>query len=117
MGGGCSRLDLGQDFRGRPRRPAIGHRKARDSPAIKELSRTRCISRMRRQARPIYVAVTCHLVSGLNMRKFLAVLVISSWASFAHAQKADLIVTNAKIVTLDPASTIAQALAVREGKI
>jgi len=51
------------------------------------------------------------------MRKFLAILVISSWATLAHAQKADLIVTNAKIVTLDPASTIAQALAVREGKI
>ncbi|MCK1297245.1 MULTISPECIES: amidohydrolase [unclassified Bradyrhizobium] len=51
------------------------------------------------------------------MRKLLAILVISCWASLAYAQKADLIVTNAKIVTLDPASTIAQALAVRDGKI
>ena len=51
------------------------------------------------------------------MRRLLAVLVISSWASLAYAQKADLVVTNAKIVTLDSASTIAQALAVREGKI
>ena len=51
------------------------------------------------------------------MRKFLAILFISSSATLAHAQKADLIVTNAKIVTLDPASTIAQALAVREGRI
>jgi predicted amidohydrolase YtcJ len=51
------------------------------------------------------------------MRKLLASLVISSWAIAAHAQTADLIVTNAKIVTLDPASTIAQALAVREGRI
>ena len=51
------------------------------------------------------------------MRNFLAILVITSWAALAHAQKADLIVTNAKIVTLDPASTIAQALAVREGRI
>ena len=51
------------------------------------------------------------------MRKLLAVLVIASWAAVAHAQTADLIVTNAKIVTLDPASTIAQALAVREGRI
>ena len=51
------------------------------------------------------------------MRKFLAILVISSWATLAHAQNADLIVTNAKIVTLDSASTIAQALAVREGRI
>ncbi|TWA92619.1 amidohydrolase [Bradyrhizobium stylosanthis] len=51
------------------------------------------------------------------MRKLLAILVISCWATSAHAQKADLVVTNAKIVTLDPASTIAQALAVREGKI
>lgn len=57
------------------------------------------------------------LISGLMMRKYLAILVISCWATSAHAQKADLIVTNAKIVTLDPASTIAQALAVREGKI
>src|SRR6478672_451198 len=51
------------------------------------------------------------------MRKLLAVLAISSWATLAYGQKADLIVTNAKIVTLDTASTIAQALAVREGKI
>jgi predicted amidohydrolase YtcJ len=51
------------------------------------------------------------------MRKLLATLVISSWAVVAHAQTADLVVTNAKIVTLDPASTIAQALAVREGRI
>ena len=51
------------------------------------------------------------------MRKLLAILVITSWATLAYAQKADLIVTNAKIVTLDPASTVAQALAVREGRI
>ncbi|PDT85753.1 amidohydrolase [Bradyrhizobium sp. Y36] len=51
------------------------------------------------------------------MRKYLAILLISCWASLAYAQKADLIVTNAKIVTLDPASTTAQALAVRDGKI
>jgi predicted amidohydrolase YtcJ len=51
------------------------------------------------------------------MHKLLATLIASSWAIAAHAQTADLIVTNAKIVTLDPASTIAQALAVREGRI
>ncbi len=51
------------------------------------------------------------------MRKLLTILLISSWATVAYAQKADLIVTNAKIVTLDPASTVAQALAVREGRI
>lgn len=51
------------------------------------------------------------------MRKLLAILVISCWATSAHAQKADLVVTNAKIVTLDSASTIAQALAVRDGRI
>jgi len=51
------------------------------------------------------------------MRKLLAILVISCWATLAYAQKADLIVMNAKIVTLDPTSTIAQALAVRDGKI
>lgn len=51
------------------------------------------------------------------MRKLLATLVISTWATVAYAQKADLIVTNAKIVTLDAASTVAQALAVREGRI
>ena len=61
--------------------------------------------------------VRVKLVSGPNMRKLLAVLAISSWATLAYGQKADLIVTNAKIVTLDTASTIAQALAVREGKI
>ena len=49
------------------------------------------------------------------MRKLLATLIISSWATVAYAQKADLIVMNAKIMTLDSASTIAQALAVREG--
>jgi predicted amidohydrolase YtcJ len=53
----------------------------------------------------------------MNMRKLLATLVISTWATVAYAQKADLIVTNAKIVTLDAASTVAQALAVREGRI
>ncbi|MGL9621452.1 amidohydrolase [Bradyrhizobium sp. U531] len=51
------------------------------------------------------------------MRKLLAILVITFWAPLAYAQKADLIVTNAKIVTLDAASTIAQALAVRDGRI
>lgn len=51
------------------------------------------------------------------MRKLLTTLVISVWATTAYAQTADLIVTNAKIVTLDSASTVAQALAVREGKI
>ena len=51
------------------------------------------------------------------MRSLLAILIISFWATSAHAQKADLVVTNAKVVTLDPASTIAQALAVREGRI
>ncbi|WLB52448.1 amidohydrolase [Bradyrhizobium sp. 521_C7_N1_3] len=61
--------------------------------------------------------VPASLIPGLNMRKHLAILVISCWATSAYAQKADLIVTNAKIVTLDPASTIAQALAVRDGKI
>ena len=61
--------------------------------------------------------IPASLIPGLNMRKLLAILVISCWATSAYAQKADLIVTNAKIVTLDPASTIAQALAVREGKI
>jgi urease alpha subunit len=55
--------------------------------------------------------------AGMNMRKLLATLIISMWASLAHAQKADLIVTNAKIATLDSASTVAQALAVREGRI
>ncbi|MBT2333329.1 amidohydrolase [Variovorax paradoxus] len=34
-----------------------------------------------------------------------------------HAQPADLIVTNAKIATLDAAATTAQALAVRDGRI
>src|SRR5262249_3385227 len=57
------------------------------------------------------------LIPGLIMHRFLAVLALASWITAAHAQKADLIVTNAKIVTLDPASTIAQALAVRDGKI
>ncbi|MBR1026506.1 amidohydrolase [Bradyrhizobium liaoningense] len=61
--------------------------------------------------------IPASLIPGLNMRKLLAILVISCWATSANAQKADLIVTNAKIVTLDPASTIAQALAVRDGKI
>ncbi|MET4802964.1 amidohydrolase [Bradyrhizobium sp. LB11.1] len=56
------------------------------------------------------------------MRKLLAILVISCWATLAYAQKpdlqkADLVVTNAKIVTLDSASTTAQAIAVREGRI
>jgi predicted amidohydrolase YtcJ len=62
-------------------------------------------------------AVPCSLLPGLNMRRLLAILIISSWATAAHAQEADLIVTNAKIVTLDPASAIAQALAVRGGRI
>src|SRR3954447_13054326 len=66
---------------------------------------------------PLLPLTPASLISGLNMRKHLAILVISCWASLAYAQKADLIVTNAKIVTLDPASTIAQALAVRDGKI
>ncbi len=35
----------------------------------------------------------------------------------AEAQPADLIVTNAKIVTLDAKSTVAQALAVRDGRV
>src|SRR6185295_13127484 len=61
--------------------------------------------------------IPASLIPGLNMRKLLAILVISCWATLAYAQKADLIVTNAKIVTLDSASTIAQALAVRDGKI
>ncbi|MET4204222.1 amidohydrolase [Bradyrhizobium sp. LA6.12] len=61
--------------------------------------------------------IPASLIPGLNMRKLLAILVISCWATSAYAQKADLIVTNAKIVTLGPASTIAQALAVRDGKI
>lgn len=51
------------------------------------------------------------------MRTLLATLVISLCTNVAHAQKADLIVANAKIVTLDSASTVAQALAVREGKV
>ncbi|WP_228747918.1 hypothetical protein [Bradyrhizobium sp. BR 10289] len=51
------------------------------------------------------------------MRKLLAILLISCWATSSHAQKADLVVTNAKIVRLDPASKIAQALAVRDGRI
>ncbi|EJN13700.1 putative TIM-barrel fold metal-dependent hydrolase, partial [Bradyrhizobium sp. YR681] len=58
-----------------------------------------------------------HRLGGFNMRKLLAILVISCWATLACAQKADLVVTNAKIVTLDGASTIAQALAVRDGRI
>lgn len=62
-------------------------------------------------------AASASLMSGLMMRKLLAIMVISCWATLSSAQKADLIVTNAKLVTLDAASTIAQALAVRDGKI
>lgn len=51
------------------------------------------------------------------MHKLLAILAAVSWVTAVHAQEADLIVSNAKIVTLDPASKIAQALAVRDGKI
>lgn len=42
-------------------------------------------------------------------------LVIASAA--ASAQPADMIVTNAKVVTLDAKSTVAQALAVRDGRL
>ena len=71
-----------------------------------------------RSARLTYVTPRRLLLfAGMNMRKLLATLIISSWATVAYAQKADLIVTNAKIVTLDSASTVAQALAVREGRI
>jgi predicted amidohydrolase YtcJ len=51
------------------------------------------------------------------MRTFLTILLVAASATLTHAQPADLVVTNAKVVTLDPASTIAQALAIREGRI
>jgi predicted amidohydrolase YtcJ len=51
------------------------------------------------------------------MRKLLTAVAAVFWVTVAHAQVADLIVTNGKIVTLDPSSTVAQALAVRDGKI
>jgi predicted amidohydrolase YtcJ len=38
-------------------------------------------------------------------------------STLVHAQSADLIVTNAKIATLDAASTMAQAMAVSDGKV
>jgi predicted amidohydrolase YtcJ len=47
----------------------------------------------------------------------LAVATLAAIAVAAQAQPADLIVTNAKVVTLDARSTIAQALAVRDGRI
>jgi predicted amidohydrolase YtcJ len=71
---------------------------------------------MRRQ-RLIHLVPLLPSRFGQNMRAFLTILLITAWATLAHAQKADLVVTNAKIVTLDAVSTTAQALAVREGKI
>lgn len=49
-------------------------------------------------------------------RRALAALGLAASAAL-HAQPADLIVTNAKVVTLDAKSTTAQALAVREGRL
>ena len=53
------------------------------------------------------------------LRTFLAVAAATALLLpiGAQAQPADLIVTNAKIATLDAASTTSQALAVRDGRI
>lgn len=47
----------------------------------------------------------------------LAVLAASSSPAGAPAQPADMVVVNAKVVTLDAASRIAEAIAVRDGRI
>ncbi|MET0543743.1 MAG: amidohydrolase, partial [Variovorax sp.] len=50
-------------------------------------------------------------------RRTAALLLLGAAFTAVHAQPADLIVTNAKIATLDASGTMAQALAVRDGKI
>jgi len=49
--------------------------------------------------------------------RLMAAASLAIACAVATAQPADLIVTNAKVVTLDAKSTVAQALAVREGRV
>lgn len=49
--------------------------------------------------------------------RLMAAVALVSASALATAQPADLIVTNAKVVTLDAKSTVAQALAVRDGRL
>lgn len=49
--------------------------------------------------------------------RLLATAGLAIATAAACAQPADLIVTNAKVVTLDANSTVAQALAVRDGRL
>jgi len=52
------------------------------------------------------------------MRYFLLLLISVTFFSCAHKQeKADIIIHNAKIYTLDKKNTIAQAMAIKDGKI
>jgi len=60
-------------------------------------------------------------VSLLHAQRLLvrltATVALVTASALATAQPADLIVTNAKVVTLDAKSTVAQALAVRDGRL
>ena len=49
--------------------------------------------------------------------RLMAAASLAIACAVATAQPADLIVTNAKVVTLDAKSTVAQALAVRDGRL
>ena len=51
------------------------------------------------------------------MNRFAALVLVSSWPALGTAEPATLILTNAKVVTLDDQRPQAQALAVRGDKI
>src|SRR4051812_48095533 len=53
---------------------------------------------------------------GTNRIALLAVLA-AVWATAASAQEADVVLVHGKVITVDAASSVQQAVAVRDGKI
>ena len=51
------------------------------------------------------------------LKRLIWTLLAVAFAGAAHAQSADTILLNGKIITLDPKSSVVQALAIRDGRI
>ena len=48
---------------------------------------------------------------------FIAVLTVVSFGSCMQSEEADLVVFNANIYTMDESNSVAEAMAIRDGKI
>src|SRR5262245_37997830 len=77
-------------------------------------------ARQRRAAAPPILQIHVETLGGFAMKTAIAALLtlgITALSPTAHAQDADTVLLNGKVITLDASAPLAEALAVRDGRI